>query len=155
FQGARFTGTQLQGTVFRNAKLQGATFNRVYAWRAQAPRPGARVIEPETGATYPDPRGCHGRAHQAVSCEWTTAEFKALKKSIEQRVPDDLRNDALQRIERLDPASQSDADEKTSSEGWTAIASGLLPLDQYESGLRTAACATEGAPYVIRRLLED
>jgi uncharacterized protein YjbI with pentapeptide repeats len=151
-QGALMIQTQLQGATFVAARLQGAMLDHVYAWRAHVPPSAVRVVAAETGARYRTDN-CHG-SHAIVSCEWTPEAFDELNELIESGTSGQDRDEALRQIAVLDPGKESPTDGET-ARAWADLARTPLALDIYENGLREAGCDKAGAPYVIRRLLED
>jgi uncharacterized protein YjbI with pentapeptide repeats len=154
FEDALLEGAQLHGVEFRTGQMAGAMFDRVFAWRARAPASGARVIEPKTGPIYP--ALCEGR-HAVGDCDWKTEEFIKLKQLIEEQVPSGpLRDEVMQRIERLDPATPFTG-ENEMAKSWAELAQSSASQDGFEEKaterLRQVGCAADAAPYVIRGLL--
>ncbi len=180
-QGAWFHLTQLQGVLFGHmqvpdmsqlfpglsldpvglpkpgpieAQLQGALFVDVCAWRADARHAAwkdTRVVSPTTSQKTDE---------FSKQCERTAARFADLKQLISDRVPEgNARRAAMEVIEqRLDPDPTKTLEgEDEMAKVWAAHERASPTPQVYEKSVagqwRTAGCAGDGAPYVLRALL--
>jgi len=88
-----------------------------------------------------------------------SSEFAGLKRLIEEQVPQGARrDDALQRIATLDPKNLDEETDKAVSAAWAKLEKSSPSVDQYENilanVLQAIGCDAQGAPYVIRALLD-
>jgi len=160
-RGASLSHVDLQGASLDGAQLQGALLDHIRVWRTDpqlADAKGARTVAPELRPKY---RWLDCPNQERKPCDWGVGSFAALRRLIQEQVPEgNLRKEALKRIAVLDPAkSIVPDDEKEVVEAWDALTnSSPLPND-YELSLavvlRETGCAATGAPYVIRRLIQD
>jgi len=153
FSGAVLDDAELQGQLLDDVSFEGAQLKEVCAWRASwqfiinGPKIRARVVAPRTSAKDTDSR-----------CNWTSASYEALKKTITEYVYDDRgRKDALERAERLNPKGKALVDEKNSARSWIDLEHVSPSAEVHEKSSaeqwRETVCAGEGAPYVLRTLL--
>jgi uncharacterized protein YjbI with pentapeptide repeats len=155
-QGAYFVEAQIQGAMLFGARLDGAFLFRIFGWRADvrnAEGEGAFVFEPETRPKY-HMLGC--AFDQWGPCDWSSSSFAALKRLIEQQVPEGVRRDkALNQIAILNPATV--LDEREQEKAWADHVRSSPSLDRYENGLavrlREIGCDANGAPSVLLGLL--
>ncbi|MGH6848685.1 MAG: pentapeptide repeat-containing protein [Methylocella sp.] len=153
-QGAMFDYAQLQGASLNGAQLQGASFRNVFVWRADARKADwkdARIDVPKTGPK----ELCKD---SELDCDWTPAAFEESKRLIaEQVVPLDKRRAAIHLIEQRLAPNKALKGEEEMAKVW-ADRERLSPTpDVYEKSLveqwRKTGCAADGAPYVVRALL--
>jgi uncharacterized protein YjbI with pentapeptide repeats len=155
-QGAYFFEAQMQGASLFGAKVEGAFLFRIFGWRADvrnAEGEGAFVFEPETRPKY-HMLGC--AFDQWGPCDWSSSSFAALKRLIEQQVPEGVRRDmALKQIAILDPAKA--LDEQEQAKAWADRARLSPSFDSYDKALvgrlREIGCDINSAPSVLLGLL--
>jgi uncharacterized protein YjbI with pentapeptide repeats len=155
-QGAYFFEAQMQGASLFGAKVEGAFLFRIFGWRADvrnAEGEGAFVFEPETRPKY-HMLGC--AFDQWGPCDWSSSSFAALKRLIEQQVPEGVRRDmALKQIAILDPAKA--LDEQEQAKAWADRARSSPSFDSYDKALvgrlREIGCDINSAPSVLLGLL--
>jgi hypothetical protein len=140
--GARLDGAQLQGATLDSAQLQGASLAVVWVWRA-------------------DVRTAHWENTRVEILEaqpMSVESFEEHKKTIAEQVPEgDSRAAALKSVEqRLDPTKPLKK-ENEMAKVWADQERGSPNRQVYEKSVseqwRTAGCADDGAPYVLRGLL--
>jgi hypothetical protein len=145
---------QLQGATFDRTELQGASLSSAFVWRADARNvagSGAIVRGPISTAIHAE-LGCASR-----TCDWSIDSFKALRRLIEEQVPEgERRTDALKRIASLDPGVAGD-DQADMAKAWIDLEQSSPPADVHQKDLAeiwaVLACEPSDAPYVIRALL--
>jgi uncharacterized protein YjbI with pentapeptide repeats len=152
-QGASLEGAQLQGASLEGAQLQGASLMNVCAWRADARKAiwkDTRVVTSMTAVKDESPK--------ESGCNWTATSFEDLKNLIAMLHPIGLdRFFAMERIEpTLDPTKALGGEDEM-AKVWADRESESPAPKVYEKSLaeqwQTAGCAAEGAPYVLRALL--
>lgn len=167
-QGASLFGTQLQGASLNGAELRSASLKDAYLWRAdwgelepKAMKP-ILFVQPKWEAVSPAFNG------QGVQDEpWTDHAYDELRRSIEKEVTqDNRRDDALERIARLDCKKSGDdlapckpyAEPPPKVRMWRAILESTRADDTaYEQELakllRSSVCAPEAnAIHILRGL---
>jgi uncharacterized protein YjbI with pentapeptide repeats len=160
-QGASLDSTQLQGASLDRAQLQGASLDGVFVWRAK----GLIAEESDTIKftlqkiiTAPQ-RPCKiDEATRADGlCDWSKADFEALKQEISTVVPEGkLRDAALQRIEAvLNPDPVRD-DDQNIAHVWLFRQGHNPPTALFEAARATVwreiGCDSDGAPFVVAAL---
>jgi tetratricopeptide (TPR) repeat protein len=146
-QGARLDRAQLQGASLNNANFQGASLVNVFVWRATPPP----AIVARIDQVQPGPKYLCRDAAKDHACDWPVDTFERLKRSIAEQVPqDDLRNEALARIERLDPMKPLQGEQEIAS-AWAAFSSASTELLADEWG--AIGCDADDAPHVLRGLV--
>jgi uncharacterized protein YjbI with pentapeptide repeats len=159
-QGAMLIGTQLQGaTELGSIQSEGAIFSRVFAWRASAPLTGGKALveEPETGPKHRAaecPFGGHVAPHDQRPCEWSAHSFELLRARIQGLPGGEGREEALKRIEALDPAKPQPREQEM-AEAWANLARSAPAPEVYIEALSRTVCEAQGAPYVVQGLLRD
>jgi uncharacterized protein YjbI with pentapeptide repeats len=151
-QGASLDNAQLQGASLDNAQLQGASLDHAFVWRSNVAKidaRGARVIAPETAPQY---KGLN--CAEDETCDWSADAYAELARLINTEVPDgQLRRLSVERVASLDPKSQV----RWRTDQWTELQLSLAQ-SAYERTLaeilRETGCKVEGAPYVLRGLLQ-
>ena len=155
-RGASLNGAQLQGATFAETQLDSASLSHSFVWRAEVRRAqsveGVFVVAPEAGRKY---RLLDCPIEQKDPCEWSIDSFLALKRLIEQHLPDGERRDAaLEQIATLDPVKPLDGGWE---KHWAALERSSPALDIYERSLAISwqeiGCNASGAPHVIHGLL--
>jgi uncharacterized protein YjbI with pentapeptide repeats len=165
--GALLEQTRLHGAVLDSASLRGASLQRPLVWRAsaQAKSDPPLVTKPETARTPPEalrevprhvaPPDCVGRE----DCDWTAERFAELKQLVLSVLPEGTRRtQALQRIARLDPDTPLPGEDKL-AELWVKRAQSPPQPAAFERSLSLelarTGCAKDGAPYILRRWLDQ
>jgi hypothetical protein len=156
-QSARLVDTDLRGVPLDEAKLDGALLKRVNVWRADirgAIATDSMVIEPNFER---QPR--------------FKPTFPELKMLIEQTVPGGPRDEALERVQILDPGrskygseferlgieEMAEAEAKMAV-AWSNLARNSSSSDRFEALLANRmleiGCHPEGAPYVLHGMIQ-
>jgi hypothetical protein len=151
-QGALLDGVGLQGAALGFAQLQGASLRHTFVWRADArtaDTTDARINSVDSGPK---------QIVRLDVVDWSVDSLNSLKQRIEQEVPEDIRAGALARVERrLNPETPLH-EEKQMVEYWDKLQTLSPAPDAYEARLAKQwwqiGCSTEGAPYVLARLIE-
>jgi uncharacterized protein YjbI with pentapeptide repeats len=153
-QGASLDHAQLAGASLKEAQLQGASLWNVVAWRADARKAvwnDTRVGDPQTGLKYV----CSKNAEPST-CDWRPNLFNQLKQLIAKQVPEDDAGDAMERIEKLNPAKALEGEDEMAIV-WNAQARSSPASEVYEKRVtelwHATGCTAEWAPYVLRGLL--
>jgi uncharacterized protein YjbI with pentapeptide repeats len=157
-QGSLLDGAHLQGAVLDDAHLQGAMLRNVLVWRLSwrdAEIDGTLIMGSESQPKYRGP-ACSPR--EETTCDWSRDSFMVLWRLINETVPEGpLRHAALQRIRRLDPEKPLEG-EPQMTEAWKKVESSAPLRTVYEKSLaeqlRRTGCDSDGAPYVLQRLLQ-
>jgi uncharacterized protein YjbI with pentapeptide repeats len=147
-QGAWLGNARLQGALLNQADLRGASFVGACAWRADA----RKAAWGDTRVTTPP------KADEAHKCEWTAAQFAALKQLIAKEVPDGENKGAtMERIDqRLDPTTALEGEDEMAkiwAAGETEAPSREAYVKSLAGQLRDVGCAAKGAPYVLHALI--
>jgi uncharacterized protein YjbI with pentapeptide repeats len=147
---------QLQGAKLDGAELGRASLDGSLIWRADVRRARSKkdayVVAPEGGPKYRG-LGCN----QEDPCDWSVESFAVLKRLIEEGVPKgDRRDQALKRIETLNPAMQLDG-QADMAKAWAEFAQSSPPLAVYKQRLaeefEAMGCNPDATLYTIRRLI--
>ncbi|MGH6847504.1 MAG: pentapeptide repeat-containing protein [Methylocella sp.] len=154
-QGASLNGARLQGASLNGAELQGARLDGAYLWRAVLSLKSIDAIRAQ-GLTWEQVREPSGQSTDPEP--WTNATFFALKKTIEADLPaGDARDEALKRIDVLDPGSPF-ADAARMPDWRKKIEdAAMVESEEYKKALigelKALACSGDGdAAYVVRGL---
>ena len=154
-QGAHLTAVQLQGASLVDAHLEGASLRDVFVWRTnpQAEAEYAWIVNP-----VPKPKYSGLDCAPSRACDWTDQGYAALKVIVEAVPLGSLRDLALGRIEPLGKTPYEE--DGMSAKDWRRLAaesrrSAEVHPGELERRLIGIGCAVEGAPYVIRGLIEQ
>jgi uncharacterized protein YjbI with pentapeptide repeats len=178
-QGASLDAADIRGAVFRSAQLQGAEFHdtrrggtdfgSAFVWRVESAGETDNIAD----GTVTAPRHSLEKGGKlsdclepktesfGFTCQWSSASFHRLESLVAREIPDEhprLRHSALVRLrKRLDPAKAEPNEERWAKQ-WQDLERDGLPKD-FENARRDqlveVSCEPEGAPYVVRRLLEE
>jgi uncharacterized protein YjbI with pentapeptide repeats len=157
-QGASLNGAQLQGTTLAETQLDGASLSHSFVWRADAREAqkgeGLFVVALEAGQKH---RLLDCPIEQKDPCEWSIDSFLALKRLIEQHLPEgERRQEALKQLAILDPVKPFDGGWE---KHWATLERSSPTLDMYEKSLAISwqqlGCNASGAPHVIHGLLRQ
>jgi uncharacterized protein YjbI with pentapeptide repeats len=151
---------QLQGASLDGAQLRDASLSGIFVWRADVGRAngdGAYIATTETGPKY---QSLDCPTERTDPCEWSVSAFAALKRLIEQRVPEGGRREAaLRRIDKLDPTKTPDRQREVLEKAWADLERLSPATDVYEKrlllSLQKTGCDPGGAPYVIQGLISS
>jgi Pentapeptide repeats (8 copies) len=149
-----FNYAQLQGTWFYGADLEGAELRNVHVWRTDArqawPKDNTYVEYQEIGPTYK----CDGLIGPS-DCDQLANAFEKLEQLITDQVPEGrLRSEAMKRIEdSLNPTKALEGEDEMAKVWWEAHPAREVYEERVAKIWRETGCATEGAPYVLPRLL--
>jgi hypothetical protein len=148
--------------------LEDVSLSHIFVWRADVRGTEGEplVVSPETGPNLS--RGeldCPVEQTDPDPCEWSSDSYTALRKLIDQQVPEgDRREFALKAIANLEPANLPGDEEMAKAwdaraRKWEDVAGSPSSLDNYNKGLanslRVIGCDAEGAPFVIGGLLRN
>jgi hypothetical protein len=110
--GASLDEAQLQGALLGGAQLQGASLDGTGLWRAQLSNSATKDLARLSNSAAKDlfaPPGSPDWSPKGVGGTWTDATYTALRRSIEQTVPEGPnRNNVLERMAILDRARKGD-----------------------------------------------
>jgi uncharacterized protein YjbI with pentapeptide repeats len=161
-QGALLDGADLSGASLDRAKLLAASFLDITEWRSSVLAESGDVrTDVET-----DPKKRCLKTDNQGNCMLFLADristlFDELKREITADVPDgQLRQDALSRINKLDPTIVvPQDDDSASSQDWAVIKERSLKPPEYAKALarqlQVTGCALEGAPYVLQQIISQ
>jgi uncharacterized protein YjbI with pentapeptide repeats len=155
-QGASLNGARLQGASLVGAELQGARLDDAYLWRAVLSLKSIDAIRAQ-GLIWEQVREPSGQSTNPEP--WTNETFLALKKTIGVDLPaGDARDEALKRIEILDPGSPFTDAAKMPDWRKKIEAAATVEPEEYKKALigelKALACSGDAdAAYVVRGLI--
>jgi len=114
-----------------------------------------RVVAPETFPLVAGSADCP----PVISCDWSSTTFPLLKRLMVDQVPaGELRSQALERMNKLDPATPVEEEDELTKHWIDRAASPPAPEDYYKTVVEVwvkAGCNGDGAPHVIHGMLDS
>jgi uncharacterized protein YjbI with pentapeptide repeats len=161
---ASLGAAQLQGAFFQGANLNSAFLWGAFVWRADT-RPdrfkaasikveGTSIANLETAPKFV----CQdSRRVMSAVCDWSKQAYEDLKRRVTEQISSESRRqEAMSRIERLNPTKPLESESEL-AQRWVALTGSSPSKSTYQRGLTKEltriGCEPAGAPYVLDAII--